>query len=249
MAAKIGESDSTLVIACEGLKTELDWLASRIQDCPEIIYMEQGLHDHPEQMRAQLNELIRKIEEERPNLQTIIMGYGLCGKGLVNVSASRVRLIVPRVHDCVPLYVGVTQGQLGMTEENSGYLWLSAGMVEYGRLPQHIVRDRYKIYMEKFGEKRARRMIEAENSIYANYKGVKYVRWPEMKEDYADLARATARELGLVYSEVAGDTSFLGDLLAGNYADATRFLILEPGQTLGMAMDGEIISQNMQEAV
>lgn len=229
-----------VVLACEGLRTELDALRKNIADCPRIIYLPQGLHDEPEKMRQELNARIAEIEAAFPRVETIIMGYGLCGRGMCGVGARRARLFVPRVHDCVPLYVGVAQKELGMTDENSGILWLSAGMLEYGQFGRHLVETRYEKYREKFGEKRAAKMIQAENSLFRNYRGVRYARWPGMKESYAEFARAVARELSLNYEEIAGKEGFLRDLLAGA-RDEGRFLTLDPGWGIDMDTEGEII--------
>lgn len=247
MPTEISGNDRTVVLACEGLRTEMDWLAKAGSNCPSIVYVEQGLHDQPDQMREELNRLIRELEREHPKLESIILGYGLCGKGLCGVTSERVRMVVPRVHDCVPLYVGTTQANLGMTEENSGIFWFSAGMLEYGRFARHIVRERHALYKEKFGEKRAERMIRAENSLFSNYKGLRYVRWPEMKEEYAEFAKATAEELSLPYDEIEGNPSYLGHLLYGDHEDEEKFLVLEPGESICMDTDGKIIKERLQE--
>lgn len=233
-------SEDSIVLACEGLRKELEAAAENMQNCPQILYLPQGLHDEPDKMRQELNLKIAEIEEQFPQVTTIIMGYGLCGRGMCGVTARRARLIVPRVHDCVPLYVGVTQQELGMTDVNSGILWLSAGMLEYGQFASHLVETRHEKYREKFGEKRAAKMIQAENSLFANYKGVRYVRWSGMKEAYAELAQAVARELSLNYEEIMGQAAFLRDLLAGGH-DERRFLTLAPGFGIDMDTTGEII--------
>lgn len=229
-----------IVLACEGLRTELDAVRENMAVCPQIIYMPQGLHDDPDKMRQELNAKIAEMEADFPQAETIILGYGLCGRGMCGVTAKRARLLVPRVHDCVPLYVGVTQKELGMTDENSGILWLSAGMLEHSHFTKHLVETRHEKYREKFGEKRAAKMIQAENALFRNYRGLRYVRWPGMKESYADLARAVARELSLNYDEIWGKPAFLRELLEGS-GDECRFLTLEPGWGIDMDTDGDII--------
>lgn len=235
------ENGKYIVLACEGLRTELEAVRKDMSACPPIIYLPQGLHDNPDKMRQELNIKIAEIEDSFPQVETIILGYGLCGRGMCGVTARRARLLVPRVHDCVPLYVGVTQKELGMTDENSGILWLSAGMMEYGQFAKHLVETRHEKYREKFGEKRAAKMIQAENALFANYRGLRYVRWPGLAEAYAELAQAVSRELALNYEEIAGKAGFLHDLLAG-CRDEKRFLNLEPGWGIDMDTAGEIIA-------
>lgn len=241
---KAKNAGKTLMLVCEGVRAELEQAIADWPDKPEIVYMPQGLHDEPDKMRSELNAKIAELEASYPEVDTLLLGYGLCGRGMNGVTASRFKLVVPRVHDCVPLYVGVAQDELGMTEENSGILWLAASMIEYSRFTKHLVTDRHKIYAEKFGEARAAKMIKAENSVFANYRGLWYVRWPGLKDEYADMARKLASELSLPYKEITGDSAFLGDLAAGG-EDEERFLHLEPGWTVGMDSDGKIIGQQM----
>lgn len=231
-----------LLLACEGLRAELEQIVEEMPNCPEIIYMPQGLHNDPDKMRSELNAKIAELENDRPELEVIMLGYGLCGRGMCGVSSRRVELVIPSVHDCVPLYVGVSQEGLGMTEENSGILWLSASIIEYSQFARHLVQDRHRIYSEKFGEKRAKKMIQAENAVFANYRGVWYIRWPGIMEKYADLAKATADELGLPYAEVSGNASYLSDLLKGGQ-DQEKFIKLAPGFTIDMDVTGKIVAQ------
>lgn len=233
-----------LLLACEGLRVEIESAQKQARACPDIIYMPQGLHDDPDKMRSTLSEKLAEIESERPEVDTVLLGYGLCGRGMCGVSARRISLIIPRVHDCIPLYVGKSQDDLGMTEENSGILWLSAGMIEYGRLARHLVEDRHREYREKFGEKKAEKMIRAENSVFANYRGVWYVRWQDSDENYAAMAHAVAGQLSLPYQEIAGSSVYLSALLEGPY-DEQRFLRLEPGWTIDMDGAGKIVSRKI----
>lgn len=238
--ASPNREETPVVLACEGLRIELEAVRQTMPNCPQIMYMPQGLHNEPDKMRTELNAKIAEIETRFPGVGTIILGYGLCGRGMCGVTAKRARLVVPRVHDCVPLYVGVGQKELGMTDGNSGFLWLSAGMLEFSTLPKHLVGTRHTAYREKYGERRAEKMIQAENAVFANYNGLRYVRWPGMKEEYERLARATARELSLNYEEIAGNPAFLRDLLEGRHEEG-RFLVLEPGWGIDMDTSGEII--------
>lgn len=239
------KQSAEIIIACEALRPEIDYLRKDLIDCPELIYMEQGLHNNPDKMRLELNKKIAEIESTYPQLEKIILCYGLCGRGMHGVTSSRARMVIPKVHDCVPLFVGLTQDELDIAGANSGILWLSAGMMEYGTLPKHLVENRHEIYKNKFGEKRAARMIAAENALYCNYKGVRYVRWPLMNESFAKLAEAMARELSLAYDEIYGKVEYLHDLLTGNHEDPKRFLIMEPGWTISMDTGGEIIAQKV----
>lgn len=234
-----------LVLACEALKAEIDSLVVKMEEPPEIIFLENELHNDPAKLRRTLQAKINEFEATRPELKRIAMVYGLCGRAFTGVSPARVKLIVPRVHDCVPLYLGVSQEKANEYSHEGGILWLSAGVLEYGSLPKHLVYERHSLYQEKYGEKRAAKMIKAENAVFANYGGACYIRWPDLAEKYEDFAHKVADELSLKYTEMPGKTNYLAQLLAGS-DDGERFLVINPGETLDMDTDGRIISRKTE---
>jgi hypothetical protein len=72
-----------------------------VSTIPEI-YMDYGLHRRPKGMAAALQEQLDAI----PEPSTVIIGYGLCGNGLVGLQARQHTLIVPRADDCIALLLG-----------------------------------------------------------------------------------------------------------------------------------------------
>lgn len=234
-----------LVLACEALKAEIDYLVSHMDDPPEIIFLENELHNEPDKLRATLQAKIDELENTRPEIKRIAMVYGLCGRAFTGVSPSRVQLIVPRVHDCIPLYLGLSQEKANKYSHEGGILWLSAGALEYTRLPKHLVYERHTLYRDKYGEKRAERMIKAENAVFSNYGGACFIRWPELASRYQDFAQKVAAELSLKYTEMAGETDFLLQILSGGDS-GERFLVLNPGETLDMDKEGRIVSRNTE---
>lgn len=93
-----------LILACEVLKPEMETLAREMENPPEMIFLSQRLHDYPDKLRQGIQEKIDEIENTRPDVDEIALGYGLCGKGLTGVTSRRVKLVLPRLHDCIPLY-------------------------------------------------------------------------------------------------------------------------------------------------
>lgn len=231
-----------LVLACEALKTEIDYLVSKMDNPPEIIFLENELHNEPDKLRSTLQAKIREIEDTRPDIKRISMVYGLCGRAFTGVTPSRVDLIAPRVHDCIPLYLGIKQEKANKFSHEGGILWLSAGAMENTRLPRHLAYEREKIYLEKYGEKRAAKMMQVENSVFANYGGACYIRWPDLGDRYEEFAKKVAEAINLEYSEMDGHTGFLAALLAGG-GEPDMFLTIRPGETLDMDTDGIIISR------
>lgn len=238
---------SSLVLACEVLKPELSLLADRMDNPPEIIYLSQRLHDYPEKLRAGVQEKLDEIERERPEIDFIIMGYGLCGRGLVGVSTKRITLLYPRLHDCIPLLLGQDQKDGALSIREGTTYWSSPGWLDSFLAEYHLTDARFRKYAEKFDEKRARKMVAAEDALLANYKELCHVQWPGLEQHYEEQAKKVAKATGLAYLQRSGQEDYLRDLLSG-CETGERFLKVLPGQTLDMDTEGAIIVRNMSDA-
>lgn len=229
-----------LILSCEVLKPELEALAAKMENPPEIIFLSQRLHDYPEKLRAGVQEEIDRIESERPEITRVIMGYGLCGKGLTGVTAKRATLVFPRLHDCIPLIIGSHPDSAEASSREGATYWISAGWLDSFLAEFHLSDTRFKKYAEKFGEKRAKRMVEAENALLDSYKLACHVRWPELGDRYLQQAKDVAKATNLEYAEIKGNSAYVKALLNGA-DDEDLFLSVSPGQTLDMDVDGKII--------
>ena len=72
-------------------------------------FLEQRLHDYPEKLRSAFQGLVDAFEQENDGPLAVLCGYGLCGRGLSGVHASRATLVFPKLHDCIPLLLGLDQ--------------------------------------------------------------------------------------------------------------------------------------------
>ncbi len=231
----------TLIIACEVLRPELELLARDMPDAPPMEFLEQRLHDFPEKLRAGVQERVTAFEQENEGPLSIIMGYGLCGRGLAGVYATRATLIFPRLHDCIPLLLGVGQTEANCTvssREGATY-WITPGWLKYFLIDFHVSDKRFRMYAEKFGEARAARMVKAENALLSTYKGTCHIRWPEMGDEYLEDAKKVAQAVELPYTEVEGASGYMLELLQGG-KDLNKFMHLAPGQTIDMDVTGTI---------
>lgn len=230
-----------VVLACEVLKPEMDQLAKQMAQPPEIIYLSQRLHDYPEKLRAGVQEKLDELEKTRPDLELVIMGYGLCGRGLSGVKSSRVTLLYPKLHDCIPLLLGHDQKDGNLSTREGTTYWSSPGWLDSFLTEYHLTDMRFRQYAEKFGEKRARRMVEAEDALLNTYKELCHIQWKGQAEKYEELAKKVASATGLAYSQKQGQEDYIRDLLNAN-VDSERFLEVKPGWTIDMDTDGQIIA-------
>lgn len=228
------------LIACEVFRPELERLMRGMADAPEVTWLEQGLHETPDDLRAKVQEAVDALEEK--GAATILLAYGLCGRGLAGVTGRAATLVLPRAHDCIPVLIGATQEHANECALGGSTYWLSPGWLAY---PQtFFFRDRaqrYRDYEEKYGPDAAAYLVEVEASWLKNYTNACLILWDgwEDGEKLRADARAVAEDAGLGYRECPGGPDFLAALLAGGRDG--RFLRLPPGFTPDLDGDGNIV--------
>lgn len=217
----------------------MEILAREMANPPQMLFLSQRLHDFPEKLREGAQAEIDRIEAQRPEIDKIGLGYGLCGKGLAGVSARRATLVIPRLHDCIPLLLGLEPSSPEASSRDGKTYWISPGWLESFLVEFHLTDARLNKYTEKFGRARAEKMVRAENALLAGYETACHIRWPEAGNGWVAKARAVADSVGLEYRERMGSSAYLREFIAGG-EDPQKFLHLAPGMTIGMDERGAI---------
>lgn len=233
-----------VVLACEVLRPELELLAAAMEQPPEVRFLQQGLHDTPDQLRTQVQDAVDSLERELAP-SCIVLGYGLCGRGLTGVHSKTRPLIVPRVHDCIPLLLGQTQDLYGMHSQGGSTFWMSPGWLGCSQLAFIRNREaRRAEYATRFDEDAAEYLMELEGEWLASYTRAAFIRWGEVLNQNVlatctQNARKVAADAGLPYAEEPGNPSYLRTLLEGGN-DTERFFHLAPGQSIDIGPDGSL---------
>lgn len=229
------------LLCCEVFRPELEWLAASLPAPPAIRYLEQGLHDHPDELRRQAGAAIHELEAQ--GAARIVLGYGLCGRSLTGVTSRRATLVMPRVHDCIPVLLGCPQNDLPPISQDGSTYWMSPGWLRYSQLEFiRSRRERYDDYLQRFGSENADFLMAQERQWLASYTNaclIRHAGFPRQEEVERD-ARLVAEDSGLPYRSTAGGTDFLRALLAGGTDE--RFLTLWPGQTPDVDADGNLVA-------
>lgn len=238
---------STYVICCEIMRYEVEHLVSGIEDPPEILFVRKGYHDNPTELRRQMQQC---IDDAPPSAERVVLGYGLCGKGLEGVQARSVPVILPRVHDCISLLLGSAEAYRRHFAAHPGTFyyspgWVEMGMDSVGRTPSQGLGlgKAYEEYVEQYGEENARYLMEIEGTWAAHYTRAAYIdvgipdnaRWEAQ-------AQATAMANGWAFEHIDGSTRYLRRLLQGPWDDETDFLIVPPGHRITAVGDDRIIA-------
>ena len=190
-------------------------------------YLDYGLHSIPKKLAETVQEEIDKIEE--PSL--IVMGYGLCGNGLNEIDAGKHTLVIPKADDCIAIFMGSREKYQEQFASNPGTYYLTKGWLEVGADPL----SEYEQYLEKYGEKKARYVMDLQ---YHHYKRLVFVAYSsEDFIEYGPRAREVAafcQQWEMVYEEYLGSDEFLikiGNALENSNPIPPEFVVVSPGET------------------
>jgi len=221
------------VITCDVLTEEIQHFAKNLPQVKAIHALEQGLHSFPEQLRAKVQEAIDAVEAD-PEIDAIVLGYGLCSRGVEGCGTERCQFVVARAHDCITLLLGSKERYSEYVKKNPGTYWYSVGWNRAHLIPGPERVEYYRReYVEKYGEENADYLMEMEQQWLRDYTRATFIDFGGIGDEEAEATRtkACADWLGWEYDRVQGDTRLLTDLLAGTWDDQ-RFLVLQPGEKI-----------------
>ncbi|MFW5960404.1 MAG: DUF1638 domain-containing protein [Chitinivibrionales bacterium] len=217
-----------LIISCKNLKPEMDSAISDSGETLKSIYLDQDLHRHPENIKGEIERVL--MREEEP-FERVILGYGLCSNGVVGLRSEESDIIVPRIHDCIGLYLGSLKRYMENFRERPGTYYLTPGWIELRRDPLTTME---KDYTELVGREAAEEAMFAE---LRNYTRLAYI--DTGVRENSDLLRNKAEQnaayFNLEYEELKGDLSFLRKLVSGPY-ERSEFVIAEKGFMVKQSM-------------
>jgi hypothetical protein len=218
-----------VLLACEVMR---DLAQPHLDDAAvDTIYMDIGLHETPKRMAPALQAELDALEE--PSL--VLMGYGLCGTGLVGLEAGRHTLVIPRTHDCIAILLGSHAEYMKAIGDNPGTYYVTKGWLETGTDPL----TEYEGYVERYGEKTADMVAD---TMYRNYTQICLVAHSEEglaeNRERAQVVGAFCKERwGMEYSERVGSDALIAKLLtAPRHLDLLddELVVIAPGGRVAM---------------
>ncbi|MFU8779758.1 MAG: DUF1638 domain-containing protein [Kiritimatiellia bacterium] len=240
------------MIACGVLALDCKFLANQIASEVDMYFLPGGLHASPPELRRRLQETIDEIDRQAA-VSRIVIGYGLCGHGTTGIHARTVPLVIPRVHDCIALFLGSDQAYRQQFGKAPGTYYLSAGWVAEkhdtksgmgSAQPSAAAADSVSSgeMAARYGEENAAYIDDFMRSWTRNYTRAAFIDTGVggSKEHYAEQAKALAREHGWQYERLEGTHDLLHEALTCT-ATTPNMLFVPPGsQTTYDAMHGKL---------
>jgi len=209
------------IIACATVAEELRLMG--VQD-DEMLELEFGLHVYPDKLRETLQKEIDAV----PGNGDIVLGYGLCSNAAVGLVSQRHRLVIPRVDDCIALFLGSRKEHLRRLQEEPGTYFLTKGWIKAAELP---IND-YLRMVERYGHEKAMRVTKV---MLANYKRVVLINTGNYRlEEFREAAVSMADTLELNYEEIPGSNRMLRMILDGEWN--SEYVVVEPGEETTLSM-------------
>lgn len=219
----------TKILACAVVIEELQ---SKLTDGIDCETLDFGLHRSPEQLKIKLQEFI----DGATGYENIVLAYGLCGMAVIGLYSNTSRLIVPRVDDCIAIFLGSRKAYLKEQHDHPGSLFLSKGWID-GRIddtsPAIQIFERLS---GKYGIERAKRMMQVyeEKQPLRHYKRLAFISTSNETnlDEFKTIARDRASSLGLHYDEISGSTALIEKIVCGSWDD--NFIVKQPSQRISV---------------
>lgn len=225
-------------VSCEVLVRECCRAAAYSPHAVTLAFQPFGLHERPDELRQTIQEEIDGASDGK--FDYILLAYGLCSRGTADVCARETPVVIPRAHDCITLLLGSHERYQREFDEHPGTYYYSPGWIERkeGEVRQGTIEvvkdrqaeDRFREYVEKYGEDNARYLLEQESLWQANYDRAAFLNVGLGDIDhYRRFTQQVAETRGWSYEELPGDTRLVDKLLGGDW-DSSEFLIIQPGR-------------------
>ena len=208
----------TRIIACATVMEEmLPLLPPKVQ----TQILDFGLHLRPDGLRRSLQDA---IDASAATADTLILGYGMCSQAVIGLYSNSCTLVVPRVDDCIAIFLGSRAAYQQQASHEPGTYYLTKGWIEVGDSPF----EEYKKLVERYGQHKADRMIKL---TLKNYTRLAFINTGQYDlERYREYTRQNSVKFGLRYEEIEGATTLVKKMIYGPWDD--EIVVVPPGRAI-----------------
>lgn len=241
------------LIGCKILEREIASVIYNCRNMIDVTMIRQKLHERPESLRDIIQDEIDKIDQNNDrhsndtgtnDFDAILLGYGLCSNVVVGLHSEKYPLVIPKVHDCISLFMGSREAYAEYYKEHMGTFYYTPGFVELDCFDnENDWKRRYQRYLIRYkgNERKARRAIEIEKSFTSSYQGLTYIKWDELNfPEYETEVEKWAKNKDWKYEVFQGNNSLLRKLADGEWTE-DEFLVVPPKCQAEPSYDEEVL--------
>jgi hypothetical protein len=245
------------IIACEVACREIGYVGAFSPHTLDFEFLPVGHHDQPKLGHVDLQA---RVDASPPGrYDAILIGYGICNAMLNGLSTRHTRLVVPRAHDCITLFLGSHRSYQEVFDACPGTYYFTAGWMEFRQrkarangepappddvalqmAPFSMAKD-YAALVAKYGEENARYLMEVSKTWLQNYRRGMLIRFDfDQKLQLREKVAHICQTQGWTMDELPGDLSLLQRWVDGVW-DEHDFLIVPPGHAVYPSHQDHII--------
>ena len=239
------------VIACGVFEDELRAIAAKSPNELDVQLLDAGLHAAPEKLRLRAQEAIDEASRSG-GYDAVCFAYGLCGRGTAGLIARDVPLVVPRVHDCISLFLGSARAYAEQSARHPGTFYFTTGWYKHKAHPETTrlaaarefnpaAHPHFREFAERFGEDNARYIVQFLESWRRNYRRAALIDDGFATAEQEEATKAVAEAAGWSYERLQGSLALLEALASGAW-DEGRFLVVPPGHVAVVTNDERILA-------
>jgi len=254
------------LIACEVFYREVCLCVATSPHRVDLEFTEKNAHERSDFLRSLVQSKIDAAESGSVAYDAILLGFGLCGNGVLGAAATKTPIVLPRAHDCCTIFLGSRQAFKEHFSDNPSLPFSSVGYMERGGTWIHdasaiqapgldnnprstayppngysrTAAQKYDEYAALYGAENAKYIMETLTASRQNNQIV-FIDVPELSHlGFAEKAKAEAEASGREFVQLPGDMRLIRNLVHGNW-DAEEFLVLKPGQKVAGVYDWDEI--------
>ncbi|MBN1886682.1 MAG: DUF1638 domain-containing protein [Thermoflexales bacterium] len=180
-----------------------------------------GLHLNPANLKRALQEA---VDATAGKADELILGYGLCSMAVIGLRATACTLVVPRVDDCIAIFLGSSHAYRQQARAEPGTYYLTKGWLEVGDTPF----SDYDRLADKYDPQKADRLIR---QTIKNYTRLALIdTGHDGLERYREQTRQLAARWDLRFEEIPGSDALVRKMLFGPWDE--DFVLVPPGESV-----------------
>ncbi|MPW24600.1 DUF1638 domain-containing protein [Alkalibaculum sp. M08DMB] len=206
---------NNLLIACETLRDEIVSTIEKFNFIENIIWMNASLHNNPDLLRSELQNVI----DSNSQYDHILLSYGTCGNAIIGIRATHSKLVIPVFADCIGMLLCKHKS---INDIRKDTYFLTKGWIN----GEKSIIVEYNHCLDKYGEKRAKRIFTAMLKHYKNLMLIDTKSY--ILDEYQKISQDIAQKIDLNLVVESGSLHIIEKLLKGEWDK--DFCIIECGE-------------------